>query len=100
MVKDVRVWKSTDGTDRRVYVHAADGREGCLYLTGNWKHKRATTDGAITPEEWIEARELALWDGMWHTMHAEGDIFWQRARYRANRPDPPTPDADRLLEGL
>lgn len=80
-VKDVKVWTGSaflnaEGktiTDTRIYVHMDDGREGCLYLTGNRYEKANTKTGDLTAEEWKEARALSIWDNKWHTVYAKGE---------------------------
>jgi len=69
MIKDIKVWKNPTKTESRIYVHTDDGREGCLYLTGNGWHKRGEVEGQLTGAEWQEARELSIRDGKWHTVY-------------------------------
>jgi len=68
-ITDVKIWKNPAKTETRVYVHAGDGREGCKYLTGNHFHPRGEVEGELTPQEWTEARRIAVWDGHWHTVY-------------------------------
>jgi hypothetical protein len=67
-IKDVRVWKNPTKTECRIYVHTADGREGCKYITGNPWNPKGSIDGDLTSEEWKAARKVAVWDGAWHTV--------------------------------
>ena len=53
----VKLWER--GADRRVYVHMSDGREGCLFLTGNERTPARTVVGQVKPIEWNAARVVA-----------------------------------------
>lgn len=73
IIKDVKVWHgrhTKKGQEARIYVHTTDGREGCLYLTGNlpWNAKGSKT-GNLTEAEWQRARDIAVWDKKWHTVY-------------------------------
>ncbi len=74
-IKDVKVWRAPKHArpESRVYVHTADGREGCKYLTGNPWHKQFSIDGNLTEQEWAEAKALAVWmdegKNCWHTVY-------------------------------
>lgn len=68
-IKDIKVWKNATKTDTRIYVHTDDNREGCLYRTGNRWHQANSIDGNLTEAEWDEARAIAVWDGVWHTIY-------------------------------
>jgi hypothetical protein len=74
----VKIWKNPAKTETRVYVHAGDGREGCKYLTGNHFHPRGEVEGELTPQEWTEARRIAVWDGHWHTVY-QNQVAGRRA---------------------
>jgi len=69
MIKDIKVWKNPTKIESRIYVHTDDGREGCLYLTGNGWHKRGEVEGNLTEAEWQEARDRSVRDGKWHTVY-------------------------------
>lgn len=91
-IKDVKVWSKTVGSakDTRVYVHTTDNREGCWYVTGNRYEKKNTKAGDLTADDWKEAEQMAVWDGSWHTVYAQGDQQWQRqaSRSRAGHGQP------------
>lgn len=64
-IKQIKVWYDRSIRDKskreyRVYATAADGREGCLYLSGNRWHAKGTRDGDLTEEEWAEARRISF----------------------------------------
>lgn len=61
IIRDIKVWKQSPGrpAETRVYVHTTDGREGCLYCTGNPWHAKGSKDGNLTAEEWREAAKIA-----------------------------------------
>jgi hypothetical protein len=68
-IKDVKVWKNSNKTETRIYVHTIDGREGCKYITGNPWHAAKSIDGNLTDEEWTAAKALAVWDKCWHPVY-------------------------------
>lgn len=72
-IKDVKVWKNAGRTETRVYVHADDGREGCLYLTANKWHAQNEREGNLTEAEWDTARALSnkahSKGNGWHTIY-------------------------------
>lgn len=76
-IKDIRVWTKEDET--RVYVHTDDGREGCLYHTGNRWHKPGEREGRLSESEWAAARALANKKHSkgkgWATIY--GDDMWR-----------------------
>ncbi len=85
-IAQVKVWNDAKGfapnknTEWRVYVKTTDGRDGCLYRTGNRWHPKNSVDGTLTNEEWQEARRLACSDGKWRTRwesELRGTIFGQ-----------------------
>jgi hypothetical protein len=60
-IKDIVKWINRDNkTDRRLYVHMLDGREGCIYLRSTYWHKAGTIEGNSTKAEWKEVQSLAL----------------------------------------
>lgn len=77
-IRDVRVWWNVEGTERRVYVHMWDGRDGCKYLTGNRWAARNSKDGTLTDAEWQAAWVLA------QRTNAAGNLKWSDYR-AANR---------------
>ena len=79
-IRDVRVWWNVEETERRIYVHVWDGREGCKYMTGNRWAAKGSTDVKLTAEEWQAAWTLAQ-----HT-NAAGVLKW--GDYRAPKPAP------------
>lgn len=73
-INDVKVWHTSrypkETREYRVYVHMADGREGCLYITGNKYNAKMSTDGKLTDAEWAMAREMASDGKVWKTTYA------------------------------
>lgn len=91
-IKDVRVWYSRDERkEYRIYVHTLDGREGCLYKTGNRWNPKGSVDGKLTDAEWQEARQLSLYDGKWHTLY-ENEIHGTRNGQPIKYMPTPCPD--------
>ena len=68
-LKDIKIWKNPAKTETRIYVHSTDGREGTIYSTGNNWHAANSVDGNLTEDEWQKAREIAFYDGKWHTVY-------------------------------
>ena len=79
-IRDVRVWWNVEETERRIYVHTWDGREGCKYMTGNRWAAKGSTDGKLTAEEWQAAWTLA------QRTNAAGVLKW--GNYYAPKPAP------------
>lgn len=69
MITRVKVWKSTNKKDVRIYVSTDDDREGCLYKSGNSWHEKDSIEGDLTEAEWEEAKKVSIWDGKWHTVY-------------------------------
>ena len=61
IIHDIKVWKQAPGrpAETRVYVHTTDGREGCLYATGNAWHPKGSKEGDLSPEDWKEAVRIS-----------------------------------------
>jgi hypothetical protein len=89
-IKSVKVWMDPHRTEARIYVHTIDGREGCWYKTGNRWHEKGEKDGNLTAEDWAKARQIAVWDGQWHTVYQNE----MNARYAQ------LPDDDDVLADL
>jgi len=70
-IKDVKVWSNPTKTEYRIYVHATDGRDGCLYLTGNSFNAKGSKTGNLSDEEWKQARAMSVEGGRWHTVYAQ-----------------------------
>lgn len=68
-VKSIKVWRSPDKRECRIYAKLADGREGCYYKTGNRWHPAKSYDGQLTPDEWKLVREVGIVDGAWRTVY-------------------------------
>lgn len=68
-ISSIKVWKSPDKKECRVYVHTTDGREGCLYIRGNRWNPSGSIDGKLTDDEWQQARQISLRDGSWYTAY-------------------------------
>lgn len=80
-IAQVKVWRSEDRKDVRIYVRALDGRQGCLYNTGNRWHPAKSIEGNLTEADWAEARRLAVYDGKWHTVY-ESELHGKPVQYR------------------
>jgi hypothetical protein len=65
----VKPWHDASGTDRRIYVQMWDGREGCLYLSGNLWYPRGHRAGDLTSAEWEAARAASVRDDMWYPVY-------------------------------
>ena len=64
-IKQIKVWYNRTIRDKakreyRVYVSTRDGREGCLYLTGNRWNAKGSREGDLTAEEWAEAQRISF----------------------------------------
>lgn len=68
-LKDIKIWKNPAKTETRIYVHTDDDREGVIYRTGNKWHAANSVDGNLTEDEWQKARDIAFYDGKWHTVY-------------------------------
>ena len=68
-IAQVKVWFSTDKKECRIYVRHIDGREGCKFLTGNLWNAKGSYTGALTAEEWQDAKSIAVVDGKWTTRY-------------------------------
>lgn len=75
-ISSIKVWKSPDKKETRIYVNMRGGkRSGCLYITGNRWQAAGTVGGNLTDEEWRQARLLALYSNhegetpVWHTIY-------------------------------
>jgi len=55
-ITDIRFWKSSNNTDKRIYITFSDGTEGCYYYTGNFYHGKGSLEN-MTEEEKHEAYE-------------------------------------------
>ncbi len=75
-IKDINVWndrnRNRNDKEWRVYVKTDDGREGCLYLTGNRWHEKGSREGNLTDEEWEAAKAISFPRSStgenWHTV--------------------------------
>lgn len=69
-IKSVRIWKSDNKSDARVYVKNDAGQEGCLYVTGNKWNAKGSKTGDLDDSHWQEAKSLAFREGSWYNWYA------------------------------
>lgn len=63
----IKLWRTPDKREARVYIKTRDGREGCLYATGNPWNKKGSREGKVTAAEWKAA--AALCGENWRTIY-------------------------------
>lgn len=85
-VQSVKIWKNPTKTESRIYAKMDDGREGCLYITGNALKKKGSITGDLSADDWQEVRRVSIADNKWHTRYeSECATFYNLEALRAQQ---------------
>lgn len=68
-ITQVKVWKSEDRKEIRIYVNFENEiRAGCYYLTGNrWNTAKSFEN--MSADELAAAKKIGVYEGKWYTVY-------------------------------